>query len=86
MSNYPEWLLGCDCSRTLILAGSYRLRRSQPSESQVRATVLGDYESFTRTRNLKPLLTKKGNRAASRRFCDPCVGYGVDHTRRVAGV
>jgi hypothetical protein len=86
MSGYPEWLLGCDCSRTLVLPGSYRLRRSQPREGLVRATVPGDYECFTRTRNSKPLLTNKGNRTASKRFCDPCVGYGVDHTRRVAGV
>ena len=86
MSDYPDRLLGCDCSRTLVLPGSYGLRRSQPREGLVRATVPGDYECFTRTRNRKPFLTRNGNGAASRCFCDPCVGYGVDHTRRVAGV
>jgi hypothetical protein len=85
MSGYTDRLLGCVCNRTVVLPGSYRFRRSQPGESLVSVAVPGDYESFTRTRNRKPSLTKKRNGGASRGFCDPCVGYGVDHTRRVAG-
>ena len=85
MSGYSDVLPDCDRNRTAVLPRSCRCQRIQPGESFLGVAVPGDYESFTRTRNRKPSLTRKGNGAASQRFCDPCVGYGVDYARRVAG-
>ena len=86
MSGCAEKLLGYECERTVALPGPDCLRQSQPGGNLVRTAVPGDYESFTGPRRRKPFLTKKGNGAALQCFCDPSVGYGVDHTRRVAGV
>jgi hypothetical protein len=83
--NYSLDSLSCDRNRTAVLPRPIRFRRSQPGESLVSGAVAGDYEFFTRTRNRKLSLTKKGNGTPSRRYCDPFVGYGVDYTRRVAG-
>ncbi len=75
----------CGRNRTAVLPRPSRFPRSQPGESLVSVAVAGDYELFSRPGNRKPSPTKKGNGAPSRRHCDPFVGYGVDHTRRVAG-